>query len=303
MPWLDFGFSIPLTTRGGTLAEMLAKGERLLAAADAHGLTAWFVDHLQSGDRPMLECFATLAHITGRYPALRVGTLVVGQGYRNPALTAKIAVTLHTLTNGRFILGLGAGWKEDEYRAYGYPFPPAGERVAQLDEAARIIKVLWREAPASFAGRYYQVAEAHCAPRPEPPPLLMIGGGGERRTLRVVAEHADWWNADYYSPDDYARKLEVLAGYCRAIGRDVAEITPTTMAGSAWRATGRAPCADPAGRLSAGHVRASPATRMRSPGSWSSSRRSASSMCNSTSSTPWHREHGPVLGGGPPRFS
>jgi alkanesulfonate monooxygenase SsuD/methylene tetrahydromethanopterin reductase-like flavin-dependent oxidoreductase (luciferase family) len=172
-----------------------------------------------------------LAHTAGRYPTLRSGTLVVGQSYRNPALTAKIASTLQFLTGGRFILGIGAGWKEDEYRAYGYPYPPAKVRIAQLDEAIRIIKALWGPGPVSFAGEHYSVAGAYNEPRADPPPILMIGGGGERRTLRVVAEHADWWNADYYTASDYGRKLEVLRGYCRELGRDPDAIVPTYYAG------------------------------------------------------------------------
>jgi alkanesulfonate monooxygenase SsuD/methylene tetrahydromethanopterin reductase-like flavin-dependent oxidoreductase (luciferase family) len=231
MARLDFGFSIPLSPRGGTVTEMLATNERLLAAAAEHGLSAWFVDHFQSDDRPLLECFAVLAHVAGRYPGLRVGTLVLGQSYRNPALVAKVAATLQVLTGGRFILGIGAGWKEDEYRAYGWPFPPARERIAQLDEAVRVIRALWTEAPASFAGAYYTLDNAYCEPRPDPPPPLMIGGGGERRTLRVVAAHADWWNADYYAPEDYARKLAALERHCRDLGRDFARITPTYYGG------------------------------------------------------------------------
>lgn len=230
MAELDFGLLIHATPRGGAVEEMRATNERLLAVASEHDLTAWFIDHFQFDNQFLLECIAMLAHTAGRFPGLRTGTLVLGQGYRNPALTAKIAATLQYLT-GNFILGIGAGWKEDEYRAYGYPFPPARERIEQLDEAVRIIKALWQAGPATFTGQHYQIANAYCEPRPTPPPVLMIGGGGERRTLRVVAEHADWWNADYYTPEDYGRKLDVLAQYCRACGRDPAEITPTYYAG------------------------------------------------------------------------
>lgn len=231
MAKLDFGVLIHATPRGGTIEAMRATNEVLLAAAAEHDLSTWFIDHFQFGTQPILECFAFLAHTAGRYPTVRYGTLVLGQGYRNPALTAKIAASLQFLTGGRFILGIGAGWKEDEYRAYGYPYPPARQRIAELDEAARIIKALWREGPATFEGQHYRIAEAYCEPRPEPPPVLMIGGGGERHTLRVVAEHADWWNADYYPPASYARKLGILHEHCRALGRDPASILPTYYAG------------------------------------------------------------------------
>ncbi|MBV9170978.1 MAG: LLM class flavin-dependent oxidoreductase [Chloroflexi bacterium] len=115
-----------------------------------------------------------------------------GQAYRNPALTAKIAATLQVLTHGRFILGLGAGDAEAEHRAYGFPFPGASRRVEQLDEAAAIVRLLWTRDAATFQGKHYRVEQAVCLPRPAPPPALMIGGAGERRTLRVVARHAEW---------------------------------------------------------------------------------------------------------------
>jgi alkanesulfonate monooxygenase SsuD/methylene tetrahydromethanopterin reductase-like flavin-dependent oxidoreductase (luciferase family) len=210
---------------------MLRANARLLAAAREHDLSCWVIDHFQFDTQPILECLTFLAFHAGQAPGLRWGTLVLGQGYRNPALTAKIAATLQFLTGGRFVLGLGAGDKEDEHHAYGYPYPPARERIAQLDEAARIVKALWRGGPATFAGAHYHVEDAYCIPAPEPPPVLMIGGGGERRTLRVVAAHADWWNADYYAPADYARKLGVLRDHCRALGRDPDAIVPTCYMG------------------------------------------------------------------------
>ena len=231
MAQLDFGVTIRPTTHGGTMEEMHAANARILAAARAHDLSCWVIDHLQFDTQPIFECFAFLAYHAGLSPGLRWGTLVLGQGYRNPALTAKIAASLQVLTGGRFILGLGAGDSEMEHHAYGYPFPPARERIAQLDEAARIARALWQGGPVTFTGAYYHVANAHCIPAPEPPPVLMIGGGGERLTLRVVAEHADWWNADYYSPAEYARKLGILHDHCRAIGRDPAAIVPSCYMG------------------------------------------------------------------------
>ena len=228
---IDFGLLIHALPRGGTTAEWLATNERLLGAAVEHDLSAWFVDHFQIGEGPLLECFAQLAHTAGRYPTLHTGTLVLGQSYRNPALLAKIAATLDFLTGGRFIFGIGAGWKEDEYRAYGYPFPPARQRIAELDEAVQIVKAMWGPGPVTFEGEHYRVVDAICEPRPATPPPLMIGGGGEQRTLRVVARHADWWNADYYTADDYARKLSRLHDYCREIGRDPATVVPTYYAG------------------------------------------------------------------------
>ncbi len=231
MAAMDFGVTIRPTPQGGSVPEMMETNARLLRAATEHDLSCWIIDHFQFDTQPILECFAFLAYLAGQNPGLRWGTLVLGQGYRNPALTAKIAATLQFLTGGRFILGLGAGDAEGEHHAYGYPFPPARERVAQLDEAAQIIRMLWQGGPATFTGAHYRIENACCIPRPAPPPALMIGGGGERRTLRVVAAHADWWNCDYYSPADYARKLAVLGDHCRTIGRDPTEIVPTCYMG------------------------------------------------------------------------
>ena len=228
---IDFGVTIRPTPHGGSVPEMMHANERLLQAAAARDLSCWIIDHFQFDAQPILECFAFLAYLAGQHPGLRWGTLVLGQGYRNPALTAKIAATLQFLTGGRFILGLGAGDAESEHLAYGYPFPRGRVRVEQLDEAAQIIKALWQDGPATFTGTHYRIENAYCIPRPEPPPVLMIGGGGERRTLPVVARHANWWNCDYYSPTEYARKLAILHDYCRAMGRDPAAIVPTCYMG------------------------------------------------------------------------
>jgi alkanesulfonate monooxygenase SsuD/methylene tetrahydromethanopterin reductase-like flavin-dependent oxidoreductase (luciferase family) len=231
MAQLDFGVTIRPSTQGGTIEEMDRANARILAAARAHDLSCWVIDHFQAGAEPIMECLTFLTFHAGRVPGLRWGTLVLGQGYRNPALTAKIAATLQHLTGGRFILGLGAGDAEAEHLAYGYPFPPGRVRVAQLDEAARIARALWQGVPVTFTGEHYQVVGARCLPAPTPPPTLMIGGGGERRTLRVVAEHADWWNADYYTPVEYAHKLGVLHEHCRALRRDPGAIVPSCYMG------------------------------------------------------------------------
>jgi alkanesulfonate monooxygenase SsuD/methylene tetrahydromethanopterin reductase-like flavin-dependent oxidoreductase (luciferase family) len=149
---------------------------------------------------------------------------VLGQSYRNPALTAKMAANMQLLTKGNFILGIGAGWKEDEYRAYGYPYPPAAQRIDELEEAVQICRALWTQSPASFEGKYYRIENAYCEPRPNPPIPLLIAGGGEKKTLRVAAKYADWWNAPFMEADKFAHKQEVLAQHCREIGRDPDEI-------------------------------------------------------------------------------
>jgi alkanesulfonate monooxygenase SsuD/methylene tetrahydromethanopterin reductase-like flavin-dependent oxidoreductase (luciferase family) len=228
---IDFGVTIRPTPQGGSVPEMLHANAQLLRAAAAHDLSCWVIDHFQFDAEPILECFAFLAYQAGQHRGLRWGTLVLGQGYRNPALTAKIAATLQFLTDGRFILGIGAGDAQGEHLAYGYPFPPGRVRVEQLQETATIVRALWGGGPATFTGAHYRIENAYSIPVPEPPPVLMIGGGGERRTLGVVARHADWWNCDYYSPTEYARKLAVLHDHCRAIGRHPDAIVPTCYMG------------------------------------------------------------------------
>src|SRR5207244_9756252 len=120
-------------------------------------------------------------------------------------LMAKMAASLQTLSGGRFVLGYGAGWHAQEHEAYGFPFPGPAVRLAMLDEGVQVIRALWTQTPANFAGQYYHVTGLYCEPRPAPPPPLMIGGSGERHTLRLVARHADWWN-------DVARPPAVVRG-------------------------------------------------------------------------------------------
>jgi alkanesulfonate monooxygenase SsuD/methylene tetrahydromethanopterin reductase-like flavin-dependent oxidoreductase (luciferase family) len=138
-----------------------------------------------------------------------------------------MAATLQTLTGGRLILGIGAGWKHDEYRAYGYDFPRDATRIRQLGEAVQIIRLMWTQPRATFHGRYYHVDEAICEPKPEPLPPLLIGGGGKRLTLRVVAQHADWWNFPGGTLENYRDLLDTLRGHCENVGRDYESIVKT----------------------------------------------------------------------------
>jgi alkanesulfonate monooxygenase SsuD/methylene tetrahydromethanopterin reductase-like flavin-dependent oxidoreductase (luciferase family) len=135
-----------------------------------------------------------------------------------------MVATTQALSGGRVVLGIGAGWNEEEYRAYGWPYPPARVRIAQLAEAIELIRVMWTESPASYRGEYYQVVEAHCESRPDPIPPVMVGGSGERYLLQVVARHADWWNYSYKGRASYAHKQEALKRHCRDAGRDYDQI-------------------------------------------------------------------------------
>jgi alkanesulfonate monooxygenase SsuD/methylene tetrahydromethanopterin reductase-like flavin-dependent oxidoreductase (luciferase family) len=226
---LDFGFTLYPVARGEgrNVSTLMDYNRRCLQALPPRFTTVWVEDHFQWDDQATLECLTTLSFLAGEFTSLRFGTLVLGQSYRNPALTAKMAANLQYITGGRFILGIGAGWKEDEYRAYGYPYPPARVRVAQMEEAIQIIRALWNNAPATFNGTYYQIEDAFCTPHPQPPIPLMIGGSGEQLVLRSVARHADWWNHNFCTAEDYARKLEVLRTHCAAVGRDPSTIRLT----------------------------------------------------------------------------
>ena len=171
---------------------------------------------------PWNEAWTTLAALAEATTRIRVGVLVTSVGYRHPALLAKMAATLDVISGGRLEFGIGAGYLETEYRMYGLPFPPASVRIAQMDEAIRVCKLLWTREHADFAGQHFTLVDAVCAPKPvqRPHPPIWIGGGGEQKTLRVVAEHADGWNAFPIPVPQLQHKLDVLRGHCDATGRD-----------------------------------------------------------------------------------
>ncbi len=191
-------------------------------------ISAW--DHFyeappKNGSEPHFETLATLGAMAAETEQARIGCLVFYVGYRNPALLAKAATTLDHITGGRFEIGLGAGWHIWEATAYGYPFPDIGTRLDMLEEAAQIIRGMLTQPRTNFNGRHFQVVDASCLPRPVQARLpIWIGGTGEKRTLKIVAEQADGWNALYLSADEFARLNGVLGEWCEAIGRDPAGI-------------------------------------------------------------------------------
>lgn len=227
MPHADFGLMLQPTPLDFPAQDLFPYNRRLIRALPPGFTTLWAEDHLQWGDEATIECFTTLAYFAAEFPRYHVGSLVLCQAYRNPALLAKMAANLQAMSGGRCILGIGAGWKEEEYRAYGYTFPNPRERVEQLEEAAAIIKAMWTSQPATCIGKHYRVENAFCEPRPDPPIPLLIGAGGEQRTLRVVARYADWYNFNSCTVEQYAHKVAVLQEHCRAIGRDPAAIKLT----------------------------------------------------------------------------
>jgi alkanesulfonate monooxygenase SsuD/methylene tetrahydromethanopterin reductase-like flavin-dependent oxidoreductase (luciferase family) len=228
---LKFGWHMPaFPTDGSRRSVFIDQMATTLDRIQDSFSSAWADDHLhpwasfQAADTDALECMTTISYLAGAFPQLEFGSLVLCQSYRNPALLAKMAATLQLLTRGRFIFGIGAGWLEEEYLAYGYHFPRPAVRIAQLDEALQIVRKLWTETPATFEGTYYHIKDAYCEPKPDPVPPIMIGGQGEQLTLRVVAKHADWWNMPGGNADTIAHKLKVLRSHCEAVGRDYDEI-------------------------------------------------------------------------------
>lgn len=215
--------------------------ERTRAAAqkaEAAGFVSfWLMDHLiqlpmvGAADEPFLESWTTLAALAAVTNRIRLGTMVSSIAYRNPALLAKMVAGVDIISGGRAILGIGAGWFQTEYRQYGYEFPeqPA-VRIRQLDEGIQLIKALWTQPRATFAGKYFQVHEAILEPKPvqKPHPPILVGGGGEQLTLKVAAKQANMVNW-FGAPDVIKHKLEVLARHGDAVGRDVREIHITKL--------------------------------------------------------------------------
>ena len=229
MAHAEFGFMLRQKSDSGqSWQDLIAHNQASIAALTSGFSSLWVEDHLQWEMTDTLECFTTLSYLAASYPQFKVGTLVLSQSYRNPALLAKMMATLQALSNGRVILGLGAGWKEDEYLAYNYPFPSTKTRMEQLEEAAQLIRAMWTAPqPVTFVGKHYAVHNAYCIPQPSPTIPLLIGGGGEQRTLALVARHADWWNFNSCTVEEYDHKLTILKQHCKDVGRDFSEIILT----------------------------------------------------------------------------
>ncbi|MBV9951094.1 MAG: LLM class F420-dependent oxidoreductase [Acidimicrobiia bacterium] len=192
----------------------------------------WVYDHVHNVPVPaheaVFECWTTIAAISQRTSRIRLGQMVGCTSYRNPSLLAKITSTVDVISGGRLDWGIGAGWYEGEYKAYGYEFPSAGTRIAMLEDCVEIVKRMWTEADATYEGTHFSVRGAQCDPKPlqDPHPPIWIGGGGERKTLRVVAKHATHANFGG-KPDEFAHKRDVLYGHCDDVGRDRDDITLT----------------------------------------------------------------------------
>lgn len=235
---LRFGLQLPSFTfpdvPDDRLFERIADIAR---TAEEAGFDAFFVmDHFQqipgvgAVEEPMLECYTLLGAVAARTSRIRLGALVTGVVYRNPAFLAKVVTTLDVVSAGRAILGIGAAWNEEEATRYGYDWPPTGERFDRLEDALRICRAMFAGERATVEGKHHSVREALNLPRPVQPggPPIMVGGGGERRTLRLVARYADACNL-FGSPAEVRAKLDVLERRCEEVGRDPATIAKTRL--------------------------------------------------------------------------
>ena len=226
------GYQIPNFTYPGVgPADLFEAVARQAEAADRSGFdTVLVMDHfyqlpmLGPPENAMLECYTTLAALASRTRHVRLGALVTGNTYRNPALLAKEVTTLDIVSRGRAQLGIGAGWFEFEHDALGFEFGTFTDRFEKLEESLQIILPMLRDERPTLDGEHYTVKEAINQPPPIGRIPVMIGGSGERKTLRLVAQYADESNLTC-SPDEVPRKLEALAGHCERLGRDRAEIT------------------------------------------------------------------------------
>lgn len=227
---MDIGIVVPQgwvkEYAGWTATRAWERSLWLAREAERLGFTSiWAFDHFQTTPDPedelTFESFTLLTALAASTARVRLGHLVLCSSYRNPALVAKMAGTLDVISGGRFEIGIGAGWKEDEWRAYGYGFPPLRERLAHLDESIQVLDRLLRPGRATFAGDQVTVEDAINLPKGEQQPRLpiMVGGNGRNVTWRIAARHADELNLDWMSPDDLREAKPVIASRCEEAGR------------------------------------------------------------------------------------
>jgi alkanesulfonate monooxygenase SsuD/methylene tetrahydromethanopterin reductase-like flavin-dependent oxidoreductase (luciferase family) len=217
MGHVEFGLIVPENplnppSREGYLEAL----DRLLARVKGHFVSAWCIDHL---DGDVLEGWTTVAYLSALHPELLWGHTVLSNGFRNPALVAKMSATLAYLSGGRYVLGIGAGGDEREHLAYGYDFPRGRVRAEALDEALQIIRAMWTQERVTFAGSHYRLTDARCQPKPSPPPPITIGAFGPRM-LRLTARHADWWNVSSTAIAEYRELVDEMERACDETERD-----------------------------------------------------------------------------------
>lgn len=221
---VEFGLGLLAGPPKGQINRFTDDLEIALPRLESHFSGIWMTDHFFWGDEPTYEAWTVMAYLAARWPKFHIGPVVLGQSYRNPALLAKMGATLQMLSHGRFIMAIGAGWKEDEYHAYGYPYPKARVRLGELEDTLEILKRMWTTpGKVSYHGKHYHIEDAYCEPKPDPVPPIIVGGGGET-TMLLAARYADWWNLPDANWPKYNDRLTILRRHCATIGRDPATL-------------------------------------------------------------------------------
>lgn len=224
---VDFGLALVESHPKSDLNYWMNNLEQLLPHLEGKFKSLWMTDHLFWNEDFAYEVWTVLSYLAAKFPAFDVGPMVMGQNYRNPALVAKMASTLQQFSHGRFIMGIGAGWKEDEYRGYGYEMPSAKVRLEQLDDSIEIMKRLWTQpGKVSYQGKHYHIQDAILEPKPVPVPPVCVGVKGDN-ALKIVAKQADWWNVSDVNIRVFKDRSALLDRYCGEIGRDPKSIRRT----------------------------------------------------------------------------
>ncbi len=222
---LKFGWLSPVIGNAGSNHEsiVLYQQEHILPTALPYFDSLWIADHFYGFDArtdPFLEAWTTLTWLAAKFDDVTLIHHVLGHGYRPPALTAKMAATLQTLSGGRFVLGIGAGWRGDEYAAYGYDFPKPSVRFAELDELIQICRLMWTEDHPTFHGEHFTIEDASAPPLPDPMPRICIGASGPKIGLPLVGRQADQWNSFFRGDEDWKMRLGIVRESAEAAGRD-----------------------------------------------------------------------------------
>jgi F420-dependent oxidoreductase-like protein len=232
-----FGLQIPSFSFGGPDAEIFDNVSALARAAEDSGYdSVWVMDHLYQldmlggADNAMLEGYTLLGALAAVTERVELGTLVTGVTYRNPALLGQEVITLDVISKGRAWCGIGAAWHEEEHKAHGFEFPPIKERLDRVEEAVQILRGMFTSDGSSFEGTHYRTENLRTVPKPIRPggPPIMIGGSGKKRTLKLVAKHADACNI-FGDPETVRELVGILHGHCETVGRDPSEIEVTRL--------------------------------------------------------------------------
>ncbi len=238
---MHIGLQIPsFKVPGGTAAIRPMLKEVVTTAEGAGFHSLWVMDHYyqikglfdEAYTDPMLEAYTTLGYFAGLTEKARLGVLVTGVIYRNPAVLMKMVNTLDILSGGRAYFGIGAAWYEDEAKGNGIPYPSTSERFEQLEDSLKLAKALWASDETSFTGKHFSAPAITNNPRPlsSPHPRIMIGGSGPNKTLRMVAQYADACNiGDWVGAENMQKSLDTLKGHCDALGRDYNTIEKTCL--------------------------------------------------------------------------